>query len=154
MSTHIWQNFPKKCHFQIISHVQWWTKKFHPFLHSTYQECMIFARIGDGPCYYHWNEIYAGVTNHSDSKCLISFGNWFWHLIVENRSIVPNFYQQRPGFALKIVQGHKGQKGQWRPEKAIKGQNFKNSLISLIFNAKSSINGNVILRKFVFIFIT
>ena len=23
---------------------------------------MIFARIGDGPCYYHWNEIYAGVT--------------------------------------------------------------------------------------------
>ena len=22
---------------------------------------MIFARIGDGPCYYHWNEIFAGV---------------------------------------------------------------------------------------------
>ena len=50
-----------KCHFQIISHVQWWTKKCHPFLHSTYQECKIFARIGDDPCYYHWNEIYAGV---------------------------------------------------------------------------------------------
>ena len=56
----IWQNLPKKCHFQIISHVQWWTN-FFPFLHSAYQECMNFAKIGDGPCYYHWNEICAGV---------------------------------------------------------------------------------------------
>ena len=64
MLTHIWQNFPKKCYFQIISHVQWWTKKFHPILHSTHQECMVFARIGDGPCHYHWNEIYAGVIQH------------------------------------------------------------------------------------------
>ena len=24
-----------------------------PFLHSAYQECMNFAKIGDGPCYYH-----------------------------------------------------------------------------------------------------
>ena len=23
---------------------------------------MIFARIGHGPCYHHWNEIFAGVT--------------------------------------------------------------------------------------------
>ena len=23
---------------------------------------MIFARIGHGPCYYHWKEIFAGVT--------------------------------------------------------------------------------------------
>ena len=23
---------------------------------------MIFARIGHGPCYYHWNEIFASVT--------------------------------------------------------------------------------------------
>jgi len=22
---------------------------------------MIFAKIGHGPCYYHWNEIFAGV---------------------------------------------------------------------------------------------
>ena len=36
-------------------------KKYYLFLHSTYQECMIFAKIGDGPCYYHWSEIYAGV---------------------------------------------------------------------------------------------
>jgi hypothetical protein len=34
--------------------------------------------------------------------------------------------------------------------KAIKGKNFKKSLISWIFNAKSSINGNVILGKVVF----
>ena len=58
----IWQNLPKKCHFQIISHVQWWTI-FFPFLHSAYQECMNFAKIGDGPCYYHWNEICAGVAS-------------------------------------------------------------------------------------------
>ena len=37
-------------------------KKNHPFLHSTYQEWMIFARIGDGSCYYLWNEICTGVT--------------------------------------------------------------------------------------------
>jgi hypothetical protein len=69
MSTHIWQKFSKKCHFQIISDVQWWTKKFHPFLHSTYQECMIFARIGDGPCYYLWNEICAGVPTFFYALC-------------------------------------------------------------------------------------
>ena len=45
--------FSQKCHFQIISHGQWWTKKFHPFLDSTYQEWMIFARIGDGSCNYY-----------------------------------------------------------------------------------------------------
>ena len=28
---------------------------------STHQECMVFARIGHGPCYYHWNEIFADV---------------------------------------------------------------------------------------------
>ena len=55
------QFFSKKCHFQIISDVQWWTKKNHPFLESTYQEWMSFAKIGDGPCYYLWNEICAGV---------------------------------------------------------------------------------------------
>ena len=62
------RNFSKKCHFQIISDVQWWTKKFHPFLHSTNQEWMIFARIGDGSCYYLWNEICAGVAR----KCRTS----------------------------------------------------------------------------------
>ena len=31
------------------------------FSDSTHQECMIFARIGHGPCYYHWDEIFAGV---------------------------------------------------------------------------------------------
>jgi hypothetical protein len=36
---------------------------------------------------------------HSESKCLISFRNWFWHLIVATRSIRLNFYQKRPVFA-------------------------------------------------------
>ena len=27
----IWQNLPKKCHFQIISYVQWWTNFFSIF---------------------------------------------------------------------------------------------------------------------------
>ena len=26
---------------------------FFPFLHSAYQKCMNFAKIGYGPCYYH-----------------------------------------------------------------------------------------------------
>ena len=47
------QFFSKKCHFQIISDVQWWTKKFRPFLDSTYQEWIIFARSGDGPSNYY-----------------------------------------------------------------------------------------------------
>ena len=60
--------FSQKCHFQIISHGQWWTKKFHPFLDSTYQEWMIFAKIGDGPCYYLWNEVCTGVDcDHTSS---------------------------------------------------------------------------------------
>ena len=25
---------------------------------------MIFARIGHGPCYYHWNEVFAGVIQY------------------------------------------------------------------------------------------
>ena len=37
-------------------------KKFSThFSDSTHQECRIFARIGHGPCYHHWNEIFAGV---------------------------------------------------------------------------------------------
>ena len=35
----------------------------------------------------------------SELKRPITFGNWFWHPIVGNRSIVLNFYQQRPVFA-------------------------------------------------------
>ena len=56
-----WEEFFKKCHLQIISLGQWWTKKNHPFLESTYQNCMIFAKIGDGPCNYYQNEVWAGV---------------------------------------------------------------------------------------------
>ena len=34
---------------------------FFQFLQSAYQECMNFTQIGDGPCYYHWNEICDGL---------------------------------------------------------------------------------------------
>ena len=37
-------------------------------------------------------------TSHSDLKCQITFGNWFWDPIVGNGSIVLNFYQKRPVF--------------------------------------------------------
>ena len=39
--------------------------EFHGFkraILATHQECMIFARIGHGSCYHHWNEIFAGVS--------------------------------------------------------------------------------------------
>ena len=59
---------------------------------------------------------------HSDLKRLITFGNWFWHLIVGNRSIVLNFYQQRPVFALKNCprpqRPKKANEGQQRPAKS------------------------------------
>ena len=80
---------------------------------------------------------------HTDSKCLIAFGDWFWHLIGRNRSIVLDFYQQRPVFAQKI---HPRPQRPKRPKKVIKGQNFKKPLILSIFNVKLSINGNEILR--------
>ena len=60
------------------------------------------------------------------------------HLVTENSSILLNFYQQA-GLCLINSRPTKA-------EKAIKRQNFKKSLISLIFNVKSSINGNAILR--------
>ena len=32
---------------------------------------MIFARIGHGPCYYHWNEIFAGVQHQDETKKIV-----------------------------------------------------------------------------------
>ena len=51
----------KKYKEGIFSDVQWWKKNSTHFSDSTHQECMIFARIGHGSCYSHWNEIFAGV---------------------------------------------------------------------------------------------
>ena len=51
----------KKYKKGIFSEVQWWKKFSTHFSDSTHQECMIFARIGNGPCYHHWTEIFAGV---------------------------------------------------------------------------------------------
>ena len=87
---------------------------------------------------------------HSDLKWPITFGNWFWHLIVGNRSIVLNFYQQRPVFALK---NHPRPQRPKRPMKANKGQHSPKLQISLLlslFNVKSSTNVNTILKKMCF----
>ena len=65
------------------------------------------------PCYKN--------PQHNDSKCQISFGDWFWHLIVGNRSIVLNFHQQRPVFALKNHPRPQRPKRPKRPMKAKKG---------------------------------
>ena len=52
----------KKCKKGIFSDVQWWKEILTHFSDSTHQECMLFAKIGHGSCYHHWNEIFAGVT--------------------------------------------------------------------------------------------
>ena len=66
--------------------------------------------------------MYTLVAVHSDLKCPITFGNWFWHLTVGNRPIVLNFYQQRPVFALKNCprpqRPKKANEGQQRPAKS------------------------------------
>ena len=108
-------------------------------------------------CFYQYYFFYTSnyitaytFMRHSASKCPILFGNWFWHLIVGNRSIVLNFYQQRPVFALK---NHPRPQRPKRPMKANKGQHSPKlqiyMLLSLI-NVKSSINVNIILKKCVF----
>ena len=56
----------KKYKKGIFSEVQRWKKFSTHFSDSTHQECMIFSRIGHGPCYHHWNEIFAGVSSHLD----------------------------------------------------------------------------------------
>ena len=90
------------------------------------------------------------ATRHSDLKCQITFGNGFWVLNGGNRSIVLNFYQKKLVFALKNYPRPQRPK---RPMKANKGQQSPKLQISLLlslFNVKSSINVNMILKKSVF----
>ena len=49
-------------------------KKSTHFSDWTHQECMIFAEIGHGSCYYHWNEIFAGVARVFFYLLLPEFG--------------------------------------------------------------------------------
>ena len=42
--------FVQISHFQVIFDGQWWNQISTHFSDSRHQECMIFARIGDGPC--------------------------------------------------------------------------------------------------------
>ena len=48
-------------HFQIIFDGQWWKQISTHFSDSRHQECIIFAKIGDGPCNYYYNEVWASV---------------------------------------------------------------------------------------------
>ena len=44
---------------------------------------MIFARIGHGPCYYHWNEIFAGVGYQLslDKDFFFKFLDFFFNIL-------------------------------------------------------------------------
>ena len=70
----------KKYKKGIFSEVQWWKKFSTHFSDSTHQECMIFARIGNGPCYHHWTEIFAGV--HEKGAI------WQSHLAAQKEGVV------------------------------------------------------------------
>ena len=80
------------------------------FLYKFAQKCQHF---------YTFTDQSVPLLTHSELKCPISFENCFWHLIVANRSIVLNFYQKRPVFALKT---HPRPQRPKRPMKANKGQ--------------------------------
>ena len=63
---------------------------------------------------------------HSDLECLGTFGNWFWDLIVGNRSIMLRFLSAMAIFCFKkLSKAKKANEGQQRPTKASKVQNFK-----------------------------
>ena len=70
----------KKCKKGIFSDVQWWKKILTHFSDSTHQECMVFARIGHGSCYYHWNEIFAGVDSDLNFRVKMSKKNCIRHV--------------------------------------------------------------------------
>ena len=46
------------------------------FSDSTHQECMVFAKIGHGSCYHHWNEIFAGVAMLVQCRTASLKRNW------------------------------------------------------------------------------
>ena len=80
----------KKCKKGIFSDVQWWKNFLTHFSDSTHQECMVFAKIGHGSCYHHWNEIFAGVIHHDPQRW-----QWFVWLVSpwdQNENILWYFY--------------------------------------------------------------
>ena len=78
--------FPKNATFKLLAMSNDELNFFYPFLHSTHQECMIFARIGTGSCYYHWHEICAGVIGHiwSNNRLLNEVGE----LCIANQAVI------------------------------------------------------------------
>ena len=85
----------KKYKKGIFSDVQWWKQISTHFSDSTHQECMIFARIGHGPCYYHWNEIFAGVYSF---KFLPAFRRTLVRRCNENFALFVNHNKGFPTF--------------------------------------------------------
>ena len=73
------------------------------FSDFTYQECMIFARIGHGPCYYHWNEIYAGVPKLPPLLQAFFLCHTFWHPQIRACLLGENEHRRR----LHTNGGHK-----------------------------------------------
>ena len=98
----------------IFSDVQWWKQISTHFSDSTHQECMIFARIGHGPCYYHWNEIFAGVMHHITRTCLFQRRTQNHPWAVGPRMVLCpsgfiNFCQQKTCAPIRIFQtSHRG----------------------------------------------
>ena len=89
------------------------------------------------------------VIQVAETRLEIGFDIW----LLETCQLCLIFISKGHFLLKKIIQGHKGQKGQWRPTKANKGQHSPKLQISLllsIFNVKSSTNVNKIPEKCVF----
>ena len=74
-------------------------------------------------------ECWIQKSDQRNLECPITFRNWFWHLIIGNRPIVLDFYQQRPVLALKNNPRPQRPK---RPMKANKGQQSPKLQISFV----------------------
>ena len=88
-----------------------------------------------------WNSItwFLHFTLIQNARLRLEIGFDIW--LVETGQLCLIFISKGQFLLKKFIQGHKDQKGQWRPKKVIKGQNFQKSLISSIINVKASIRG-------------
>ena len=113
------------------------TKYFVPFFGSNESMTICFrnlltfreSNLMQGMHMNYFFTIPRWLFEHSDLECLRTFGNWFWDLIVGNRSIMLNFYQQWPFFASKNYPRPQRPK---RPMKANKGQQSPKLQISFV----------------------
>ena len=109
---HIWM-FPENKWEQIMIHqssIFLFKLKVHLFQDITLHNNALILRNWD---YLPPSFLYI---RHSAINRRFWFGNWFWHLITGNSSILLNFYHQRlVGLCLKnSFKANKGWKGQWK----------------------------------------